>query len=173
MIGSLSASVLTGLLQLATAACILGKEILLSPRVPNYPNGRRRRRCGLFVLGAVLIYFGLETLSLAATGLRFSRPSALVLSAAWCFVAETEMETVLRQWLPERVQRRVQRLWEYASCKSARQMRERRELDASAVRAGVSVNVPPARAVGAALVDLKLNGWTVVGPNESKDVLDD
>ena len=172
MIGTLPLTLLTGCLQLATAGCILGKEILLSPRVPNYPMGSRRRRCGLFILGAVLVYFGLETINLALDGNRYSRPSSIVLMAAWCFVSETELETVLRQWLPERLQRRVHHLWEFASCKNARELRRRRELDAAAVMPGVVVEAPPARTVGAALVDLQLNGWRVVGPNESKEALD-
>jgi hypothetical protein len=172
MIGSLPLTLITGGLELSTAACILGKQILLSPRVPNYPMGSRRRRCGLFMLGAVLLYFGLETINLGLAGLRFSRPSGLVLMGTWCFVSETELETVMRQWLPERLQRRVHQLWDFASCKSAREMRRRRELDAAAVRPGVAVDAPPAKTVGAALVDLELSGWRVAGPNESAEVLD-
>jgi hypothetical protein len=171
MIGSFPVSIVVGVLQVATALCILGKQIVLSPVVRNYPNGTGHLRIKLFALGSVLLYFGCETLQLAISGVRYSRPSALVLTAVWALVAQAELEKVLRQWLPERLQRRVQRLWEIASCAEERALRRRREMDAGAVREGVQVPNVPASAVAPALVELQLNGWRAVGPNEPKSAL--
>lgn len=164
-------SVLTGLCQIGASLCILANEVLLNPRAVNYPNAPHRLRYGMFGLGAMLLYFGVGTLQRTTLAEPlYVRDSLFPLSALWFYVTAAHLEKTLRQWLPERVQRRVHQLWDFASCRQARLVRRQRIAANAALREGVTPQRPDSAApVGPALVELALDGVHVFGPGEAPE----
>lgn len=165
-------TIATGLCLALTSGCVGLHEILLSPDRANYPNARRLVRMLMFAWSVVLLYRSAEIISSALA----PRPVYLSLGAVlgtWVLfgVQAAMLEQVLRQWLPARLQRRIQQLILIASCRHQRELRDARRSAMAAV--GVPTRAPPSeRVVGPALAELTLKGATVWGPGEKSGAPD-
>ncbi len=171
----ISLQALNAVLRLLTAALILYHQILLEPDRPNYPNGRCRLRIALFALGVLLAYNGVDLLVRLLSGSTRLIPSALLLSLGLFAVEILRLERLMRHWLPERLQARIQRWLHIASCSN----REARLASAMARRSAMAAvevpafTPPPPSVVGPALAALAMAGTRVIGPGEPPSAVAD
>lgn len=166
-------TLMTGLLLLFTSFCVGLYEILLSPEALNYPNGRRRVRTAWFCVSAAFLYRAAEILcGLAAPEPTYVTFGSSVGTLAVATAFALQLEQHLRQWLPAKLQRRVQQLIDVASCRRRREVAEARKRALAAVVRGPVPPIPSENVVSPALADLAMSGWSVAGPQEPASVVE-
>ena len=169
---ALTIGLLSGGLRLMTAGCIMLRQVLYQPDRPNYPAASKRLQLGLFLLGAILLFNAVDVIWRSWTDPGHKvLISALPLSAIWCVVEVLQVERILRQWLPSRLQVRISKWLHLASCANRDQLTRERARNVQPL--GGTVYVPPSSVVAPALAELALSGMAVIGPMEGPEVVRD
>jgi hypothetical protein len=158
----------------ATAIVVLWNQILLGPQAVNYPTISFIPRTLLFLFGASLAVRSVDIFS----GILDHQPERFQFSALpatlFLFLSQAAiLYGTLRQWLPARVWRRIRQLIALAACGKGRGFSAARKQSSQAVRQGVHVDMTKASVGQSALVELRLQGVRVVGPNEGPSALAD
>lgn len=152
-----------GLVAVASAVVLWLLEILMDPERPNYPSARRWMRLAMFIASCAFIYRGGEFIRGAfaaepppvTSGMLMAWPVMLVV-----FIGQLEHQ--VRMWLPARLQEKIRRLLEIASCGRSREMARARATANGALRAGVEPGPVQTHGVGPALAELALQGVPVI-----------
>lgn len=150
------------------SAMMLGLwQILSAPDRPNYPTSGRFKRSMMFILVVVLAGRGVELLtSLAGPAPVLSTPFQAASSFALCALFASFLVDHLRNWLPAKTHRNIQRLYRIARCSPRKGMVAART---SAMMASTGDPCPAAEVGASALVELQLAGVRVAGPNEGPE----
>lgn len=172
MIGSIAVTFAAGLLALGAAVCVAFNEGLSAPDRPNYPNASALERAAMFIWLLFLSYRGVEILTqMFAPSPVYVTNGTLWAAMACFFVEAVRLEHQARRWLPARLQARVRRLWEIASCRQKPAMQAERVRNNAAVRPGAQRFEASADVVGPALGALALEGVRAIGPGEGAEVI--
>lgn len=164
---NLHLTLLGGTAVIAAAVCLMFWQILSAPDRPNYPTSGPIKRSLMFTYMVMLYGRGVEILTYALD----AEPVFLTDWQVAACLAQAGLFAVflvdhLRNWLPARTHRNINRLLVIARCGSPVGLKAART---SAMKASTGDPCPSADVVGPALVTLSLQGARVARPNESAD----
>lgn len=150
------------------SAMVLGLwQILSAPDRPNYPTSGAVKRAMMFGFMVMLVGRGAEMIvTLYGPAPVYSTAFQAMSSFALCGLLITFLVDHLRNWLPAKTQANIQRLYATARCAPNRGLKAAR---ASSNRSAGAKPLGRAAMVGPALVEMKLAGASVAGPNEGPE----
>lgn len=156
-----------GVTLIATSIVLGLWQILSAPDRPNYPTSGRVKRAIMFVYMAALAGRGIEVL----TGVQQLEPQLLSESQVLAIHIQAGLFTAflvdhLRNWLPAKTHRNIQRLVSIASCSQRRGLAKARKRAMSKSTGGTC---PSTRVVGPALAALSLQGVNLAAPDETAE----
>lgn len=158
---------LAGVTLIGTSIVLGLWQILSAPDRPNYPTSGRVKRAIMFLYMAALAARGIEVL----TGVQQVEPILLSESQMLAIHIQAALFTAflvdhMRNWLPAKTHRNIQRLVAIASCSQRRGVARARERAMSKSTGGVC---PSTKVVGPALAALSLQGVTLAAPDETAE----